>query len=88
MQKALEFLSAPSVRRMAVFLIGLGVVALNKKLGLELDANEIWDVVLLSIAMFTQSAVREGMVAHADAKVALAEAAGKAAAPAPVPAQP
>jgi hypothetical protein len=83
MQKVLEFLANPSVRRMAVFLIGLGVVALNKRLGLNLDANEIWDIVLLSIAMFTQSAVREGMVANADAKKALADAAKSAAAPVP-----
>ena len=82
MQKILSFLGNPSVRRMAVFLVGLGVVALNKRLGLQLDANELFDVALMSIAMFTQSAVREGVVAMADAKTAVAEAI-RAAPPAP-----
>ena len=75
MQKILSFLGNPSVRRMAVFLIGLAVVALNKRVGLNLDANEVFDVVLMSIAMFTQSAVREGLVALADSKVAAVSAA-------------
>lgn len=87
MQKILSFLGNPSVRRMAVFLIGLAVVALNKRVGLNLDANEVFDVVLMSIAMFTQSAVREGVVAMADAKTAVAEAI-RPAAPVAVPPSP
>lgn len=77
MQKVLEVLANPSVRRFLVSMLAIVIAALNKKLGLNLEAGELFDVVLVALGYVGQSAIKEGMVAHADAKTALAEAVAK-----------
>lgn len=74
MAKFLEILSNPSVRRFVVTLITMGTVALNKKLGLDLDPNHLFDLCLVGLGYIAQSAGKEAIVAHADAKVSAAEA--------------
>lgn len=69
------FLISGTGRRLLVFVIGFLTVALNKKLGLELDAGAIVADIALVIGYLVQSAVKEGVVAGADAKVAAVEAA-------------
>lgn len=74
MQSVLTFLANPSVRRFLVSMLAIGIAALNKRLGLNLEAGELFDVVLVALGYVGQSAAKEAMVAHADAKTALAEA--------------
>lgn len=73
MAKFLEILSNPSVRRFVVTLITMGTVALNKKLGLDLDPNHLFDLCIVGLGYVGQSAAREAVVAHADAKVAASD---------------
>lgn len=82
MQKLLEVLSNSSIRRFIVFLLTFATVALNKRIGLDLDPNAMFDVILVALGYIGQSAAKEVGVALADAKVASVEAAVKSAAPA------
>ncbi|MBK7865234.1 MAG: hypothetical protein IPJ65_42875 [Archangiaceae bacterium] len=80
-----NFLVSGTGRRLLVFLLGFLVTVLNKKLGLDLDAEQLVAEIVLVCGYFTQSAVKEASDAHADAKTALADAAKAAAANPPSP---
>lgn len=67
MQKALAIISNPSVRRLLVFLLSLGTVALHRKFGIQLDAEEMVGVVVLALGYITQSSAKEASVARTDA---------------------
>jgi hypothetical protein len=69
-----EFISSGTGRRLLVLLLGLLLPLLNKKLGLELDANALVADVVLVLGYIVQSAGKEAIMAHADAKMALADA--------------
>lgn len=79
------FLVSGTGRRLLVFLLGFLTTVLNRKLGLDLDAEQIAGVVVASLGYIAQSAVKEASDAHADAKTALADAAKAAAANPPSP---
>lgn len=70
-------------RRLLVFLLGFATVALNKRFGLDLDPQAIVAELALILGYIVQSAAKEAVVAHADARVAAAGASA-AAAPGPV----
>lgn len=48
-----------SVKRLGAFVVTAGVVALNKKLGLDLDTGTIGALVALALGFITQSMVKE-----------------------------
>lgn len=81
MQKVIEVLASPTVRRLAVFLIGLGVTALHKRFGLEMDAAEIYGTVLMVLGYVGQSAFTDASKTRSDAML---EASKPAAAAPPV----
>lgn len=68
--KAVEVLTNPTVRRLLVFVIGMGTTLLHKKLGLELDANDILATVLLVLGYVGQSAYNDASKARSDALMA------------------
>lgn len=72
-----DFLTSPTVRRILVALSTGAVVALNKRLGLELDATEVGSLVTLAVAYLAQSVVmdRARILAQAEADGAAAAAA-------------
>jgi len=83
----LDVLTNPSVRRFVVFLLTFLTALLHRKVGLDLDPNDLLAVITVGLGYIGQSAVREAVVAHADAKTDIAQAlAGKSAVP-PSPAQ-
>jgi len=88
LSKVAEFLANATVRRLVVSVIGVLFVALNKKFDLHLDADQLYGIVLLTLGYVVQSAAKEAVVAHADAKVEVAETAAslvKPASPADLP---
>jgi hypothetical protein len=90
LQKSVDFLANPTVRRLAVTLVGLGFAALNKRFGLNLDADQLYSLVALCVGYVAQSAFTQVGGQHADAKAALATAIANAspAQPAAVPPKP
>lgn len=54
-----ELLMGP-LKRLLVFAITAGLLALNKKFGLELDASAIAGIVALTVLYILQSAWRQG----------------------------
>lgn len=74
MQKFLAVLTNPSVRRLLVFLVGFGTVALNKKLGLDLDANALVTDALMVLGYIGQSAYTDASKARSDALVEASKA--------------
>lgn len=72
-----QLASNPTVRRLVVAGIAAAVVALNKKLGLNLDAEAIGGLVALAVAYLLQSAAVDRARIIADAKAAGDEAAAK-----------
>ena len=81
MEKLTALLANPSLRRIVVFLLGFLTVALHRKLGLDLDPGDLYTIAGLSLGMVTASNAKEAIVAHADAKAALADAVLAKAAP-------
>lgn len=75
MDKVLAIITNPSVRRLLVFVLSFGTVALNKKFGLNLDAAEIIGVVVTALGYIGQSAVKEASVARSDALADVAKSA-------------
>lgn len=66
-----SLLGNPSLKRAAVGGITAGIIALNKKLGLELDTESIMALVGLAIAFIGQSAMKEVKLAGAKAGEAI-----------------
>ena len=81
MDKLVAFLSNGTVRRLAVFLLGLLVPILNKKFGWEFDPAVIIADVVLALGYVVSSNGKEAVQMNSDAKVAIAEALGPKAAP-------
>jgi|SRR5688500_8979467 len=73
-----------TIRRLAVFVVGLVVLALNKKLGFDLTQTDTLSIAGIIAAYLGQSAYREAQTTKAEAVVlaaqAQAEAVGHAAA--------
>jgi hypothetical protein len=84
MKALLAFLASGTGRRLLVFAASFLTVTLNKRLGLELDANALIADVTLALGYVVQSAAKEASDAHADAKVEAATI-GAGAAPAVKP---
>lgn len=55
-EKIMEILKAPTVRRLLVFVVGLGTVVLNRRFGLDLSAEQIVGDVVLTLGYLGQSA--------------------------------
>lgn len=74
MELLLAFLKSGTFRRIVVFVVGLAVVALNRRFGLDLQTEEIAGVVVLAITYLLQSASKEKVLgkAEADGKAAAA----------------
>jgi hypothetical protein len=62
------FLASGTGRRLIVFLVSFLTVTLNKKLGLDLDANALIADVTMALGYIAQSAAKEASDAHAEAK--------------------
>jgi hypothetical protein len=62
----------PSLKRLLFTLAGAAVVALNKKLGLDLDAMSIASIAGMVVAYLWQSAMKEVQMAKVDAAAAVA----------------
>lgn len=60
-------LSNPSLKRVVVGGLTAAIVALNKKLGLDLGPVDIVSLVTLAVAFLTQSAIKEVKLAGIDA---------------------
>lgn len=73
MQKVLDVLASPTVRRFIVFLLGFLTVALNKKLGLDLDPNAMFADMLMVLGYVGQSAFTDASKARSDALVEAAK---------------
>jgi len=65
--KTLAVLTNPTVRRLLVFLLGFLTVALNKKLGLELNPESMVTDALLVLGYIGQSAFTDASKARSDA---------------------
>lgn len=65
--KILGILGSPTVRRLLVFLLGFLTVALNKKLGLELNPESMVTDALLVLGYIGQSAYTDASKARSDA---------------------
>lgn len=74
MQKAIEILTNPTVRRLVVFLLGFLTVLLHKKLGLDLDPNDLVAMAVTVIGYIGQSAYTDASKARSDALLGAAEA--------------
>lgn len=75
MKPVVEFLVSGTGRRLLVFLIGFLTVTLNKKLGLDLNAESLVADIVMALGYITQSAVKEASDNHAAPKMLVAEAA-------------
>lgn len=62
----------PGLKRLLVTLAGAAIVALNKKLGLDLDALSIASISGMVVAYIGQSALKEVQLAKVDAAAAVA----------------
>ena len=69
-----DVLASPTFRRFLVWVLTFLTVALNKKLGLELDAAQIASVIIAALAYLAQSALRQGKPAEPPALPTEAEA--------------
>jgi hypothetical protein len=69
MQKVLELLKNPTIRRLLVFLVGLAVTALHRRFGIELNAEEIVGTVVLVLGYIGQSAFTDASKTRSDALV-------------------
>lgn len=67
MQSVISFLLSGTGRRLIVFAVGVLAVALNRKLGLELDTTEQGALVALIIAYLSGSNYKEAQLARAAA---------------------
>ena len=67
MNAIVEMLSNPSLKRLLVTLGGAALVALNKKLGLDLSTVDIGSITALVVAFLTQSAAKEIKLAGIEA---------------------
>lgn len=63
------FLASPSGHRLAVFLLGFLVVTLNKRVGLNLDTNDLVATITMCLGFIVPSAAKEASDNHAEAKV-------------------
>lgn len=61
----------PSLKRLMFTLAGAAVVALNKKLGLDLDSMSIASISAMVVAYLGQSALKEVQLAKVDAAAAV-----------------
>jgi len=61
----LPLVKSGTFRRLVVFLVGLLAVALNRRFGLELNAEEVAGVVVMAVAYLLQSASKEKAIAVA-----------------------
>lgn len=62
----------PSLKRLVIMLGGVAVVAVNKKLGLDLGDLEIGSIATMVVAYLGQSAMKEVSLAKVDAAAAVA----------------
>ena len=69
-------LTNPTLRRAVIFLASAAVVALNKKLGLDLDPTAIGSLAVMVVGYLAGSNYKEAAVAHAEAAKADALANG------------
>lgn len=67
METIAAFLASPAVKRLAVTLIGAATIALNNKLGLNLDSAEIASLAALILGFVIQSAAKEVKIAGQEA---------------------
>lgn len=72
-----SLLSSPSLRRAAAAAVTMGVLALNKRAGLNLDVGEIAGIVTTAVAYLAQSAAMDKQRVIAEANAAGAAAAEK-----------
>lgn len=70
--KVMAVLVNPTVRRLIVFLLGFLTVALNKKLGLDLNAESMVTDALLVLGYIGQSAYTDASKVRSDALVTAA----------------
>ncbi len=83
----MELLANPSLKRAMVGALAAGLIALNKKFGLDLDMGDVGAIAAIAVAFMTQSAMKEVKLAgiNAAAKVETVpqavDAINKAAAP-------
>lgn len=61
----------PSLKRLFFTLAGAAIVALNKKLGLDLDSMSIASISAMVVAYLGQSALKEVQLAKVDAAAAV-----------------
>ncbi len=61
----------PSLKRLVIMLGGVAVVAVNKKLGLDLGDLEIGSIATMVVAYLGQSAMKEVQLAKVDAAAAV-----------------
>lgn len=61
----------PSLKRLVIMLGGVAVVAVNKKLGLDLGDLEIGSIATMVVAYLGQSALKEVQLAKVDAAAAV-----------------
>jgi hypothetical protein len=79
MELILALVKSGTFRRLIVYVVGLLVVLLNRKLGLDLNTEELAGAVVLAITYLIQSASKEKVLAKAEADGQRAvEAAGAA----------
>lgn len=62
-----EIATNPTVRRLLMALLAGGAVALNKKLGLDLSAEQLYSLVGLASIYIFGSNYKESQLAHAEA---------------------
>lgn len=67
MSSIIDLLSNPSLKRLIVTICGAALVALNKRLGLDLSTVDIASITTLAIAFLTQSAIKEVKLAGVEA---------------------
>jgi hypothetical protein len=82
MEAVTAFLSNPTVRRLAVSGATALVIALNKRLGLNLDVSEVGGLVALVLGYLAQSAAVDRARIISEANAAATAAAGKVTTPA------
>jgi len=79
------FLASGTFRRIIVYVVGIGIVALNRKLGLDLDAVEIGAIISATIAQIVQSSMKETAVAKAEMAISGASSAAESLSAGPTP---
>jgi hypothetical protein len=67
MELILALVKSGTFRRLIVYVVGLLVVLLNRKLGLDLNTEELAGAVVLAITYLIQSASKEKVLAKAEA---------------------